>query len=254
MSILSVNIGHIDSGISAQVAASGRIAAFKYFGCNGLAQTAKTCDETGHGSITANIILQTAPKAQLYCAAAIDSGHVFARILSAMTWMLSQPIELLIMPIGIPQHTQIFDSSIAEFAQRNIPIIVPVGNNGDQQIYSPSASAQVFSVGAIESDGQVSTYSSCYQGEHNRWKPDIYAHWGQHRGTSFSCAYVGACIAHLKSLNPCYSTQQIIEQLRLTASAINHPTHQAKRYNKRAAALMANPAGCINLDQALIPV
>jgi serine protease AprX len=107
--------------------------------------------------------------------------------------------------------------------ENGIIVIVPVGNNGPfpSSVGSPGAQEQVITVGSIEKDGTISSFSGRGPTLGGVSKPDIYFPGSKIEvpilkdrtiklsGTSVSTAIAAGLIALIKQYNSAYSTEEI---------------------------------------------
>lgn len=236
-------IGHIDSGVDTTVPAfKTAIEGFRLFDYKGLYQKeAALTDLNGHGTMTAGLLVgrptQTwkggvAQRAQLLVAVAIESGYRINRILSALIWMLEEPVRIVNLSVGFPEWNPIFRPVIQELARKNVLVVAAIGNGGAGQYHSPGAYPEVLSVGAADNTGKVAPFSGSLNNHQVCLKPDVL---GLHAtpaigrggklllegtGTSGATAIVSGIAARLMSQFPDATALQVAAALKLTASSL----------------------------------
>jgi hypothetical protein len=143
-----------------------------------------------------------------------------------MDALLSQDIRIACMPVGMQKVTPIFDPFMDAFRQRNILPILPIGNGGENQGYSPACHPAALAVGAVDEQGRVASFSGS---SGNMLKPELLAPGvrilsavpnakTQYRsGTSMACAWVAGAAARLLQARPDASAAQIRQVLCNTA-------------------------------------
>lgn len=123
-------------------------------------------------------------------------------------------------------------------ALRGIAVVVSAGNEGYSSWYyisCPADSPYVLTVGAVDSDGDVTYFSSHGPTYDNRVKPDVCA-MGQSSviaegsssistgsGTSFSAPIVAGLVACLWQAHPDLKVEQLLQLIRCHASSYNDP-------------------------------
>ncbi|KAN0027505.1 hypothetical protein ACTFIU_010464 [Dictyostelium citrinum] len=121
--------------------------------------------------------------------------------------------------------------------EKGMLIVNSAGNDGNKGIGSPADGKYVISVGAVDQNGKVASFSSIGPSADGRVKPDImgfgvknyhasssgYSSYSIGSGTSFSCPIVASGIALLMQAHPTWSPIQIQEALLKTASYSSKP-------------------------------
>ncbi|WP_161952606.1 S8 family serine peptidase [Actinoplanes sp. TFC3] len=123
-------------------------------------------------------------------------------------------------------YSAVYDTAVAYASQRDVPVVVAVGNNGDDgdQTMWPAASPGAIGVGALQQDGAVASYSNA-SGTADVTAPgsDIdgldagsggYVH---KSGTSMASPLVAASVALYKTKHDTATTVQVTQALTSTA-------------------------------------
>ena len=240
---LGTRVGHIDTGVDpSHSALAGRVEAFLRTGRYGerLISCPPTDDE-GHGTHTAAIVCQVAPRARLCCAAVIHGGHAIVRILEGLDWVLGQGVRVVSMPLGLPDPNPILEPMLVEARRLGALVIAPVGNGGAGRSRAPGESECVLSVGAAESTGRVAPFSgSCnLPGRLTCRKPDVVASGVNissaargggtisRSGTSMASAFVAGLAALLFEAMPDATVDEV--ESAICASAVPLPEDQSHR-------------------------
>lgn len=176
-----IGIGHLDTGVDGQhPSLKGLIAQYRVFDDDGLQANHATISDTGtHGTNTASILcgrdgIGVAPRAHLYSGVVIEGGKSIVRVLSGLDWLLDQPIKVLNMPLGIPYHNPVFQKMLERIRSSGKLAILPVGNFGEGLVCSPATDNCVLSVGAVDLNSTVPTFSG--SGLEDSWKHGFCPH------------------------------------------------------------------------------
>lgn len=233
-----IRIGHLDTGVDiTHPALRGKVAAFCYFDEDGTAVTTPSPFDTGeHGTQTASLICKVAPEARLYTGAVIEGGKEILRILAGMEWLLQHDIRILCMLLGVPGYNPVFASAVAQFRNRGILPIAPVGNGGIGKSRSPGNYPGVLSVGAVNKEGDVPAFSGSqhFRRADDVQKPNLVAPGYQIKvaqkggttslanGTSMAAAYVAGVAALLFQAKPDASVAEVEDAL-MASSTLPDP-------------------------------
>lgn len=224
-----VPIGHLDTGVAGDVA----VAAFRDFDADGCATTRPPRDTGEHGTVTAQLIHQTVPTAVLHAAAVIDQGHIYARILAGLEWMLGQPVRVVSLAIGLPTRTPVLEAMLERLRARDILVIVPSGNGGTGVTYTPGWSPHVLTIGATDENGLPAEYSASINDRDGRClKPEILACglFGELQGTSFASTRAAALIARHRERFPSHGIDQVMADLITCTKPIPAEVSHKARY------------------------
>ena len=191
-----------------------------------------------HGTATAGLIGAATNNARGIAGAAWDNRVIVYKAsdkyndlyLSAVTNCINDVVakrnaKIISMSLGGPAFPSYFKQAIDEAIAADILVIASAGNHaqeGNPVIY-PAAYAPVLSVGAIDSKGKPTSFSSynnavdiAAPGE-NILAMDLKSGYKNVAGTSFSCPYVAAAAALVWRMAPGLSAQQVQNVLRNTA-------------------------------------
>ncbi|AOX02197.1 hypothetical protein BJP34_24615 [Moorena producens PAL-8-15-08-1] len=234
-----IHIGLIDTGVDPEYMGLFReIEAFQDIDESGNL-TEKTCyDKANHGTYTAALLTKTWPtnskelsnlpevSIRLHVCAAITKQNVVSNLLHALEWMLSQPIQILVLPLGIVEQSPIFESHLQLFIDQGVLPIVAVGNDGAGRSRSPGYYPSVLSIGACSWTGEIPAFSGSAHlpGLQQCIKPDLVAPGvkipfqknGKQvlmDGTSMACAIAARYAAWLWQQNPECSSNEIKQGL-----------------------------------------
>lgn len=169
-----VRIGHLDTGVDASALPEGlKVAAWKAFDEGAREIDSAPNDPFGHGTATACAILEVAPKVELHCAQVLEHGLVLARVLCGLEWMLTQPVDIVCMALGLPFYTPLFDAHIEALSAQGKQVVAPSGNAGPGVVHSPAFHPLATTVGALDSHGKAQLRCSTFRSPlRNADKPD----------------------------------------------------------------------------------
>ncbi|MCI0329679.1 MAG: S8 family serine peptidase [candidate division Zixibacteria bacterium] len=138
--------------------------------------------------------------------------------------------------------TTIVSSAASTAADLGILVCNAAGNNGppDSSIWAPADAFDVLACGAIDSNGNLASFSSTGPIADERIKPEVVAQgvrtylanplnlsgYARGDGTSFSTPLIASASAVLMSVHPDWPPRQIREALMLTASNVGSPNIQ----------------------------
>jgi len=125
-------------------------------------------------------------------------------------------------------------------AARGIVVVISMGNEGGGEwtyMIAPADGDSVVSVGAVDSDGYRTSFSSVGPTYDGRIKPDVmaqglYVHvattadtasYGSPSGTSFSCPLTASAVGLLLQGHPSWGPQDVLDALHATASQSGSP-------------------------------
>ncbi len=167
-----VLLGHLDTGVDARHPTLRRaIALFAEFDHLGrqLNSGGQAHDTDDHGTHTAATIagrpvrgrhVGVAPAAMLASAIVIEGGDVIARVLGGMDWAVGAGIRILTMSLGFRGLWEDFLPLTRILRRRNVLPVFAVGNEGPGTSRSPGNYPEALSVGAMDSAGAVTDFSS----------------------------------------------------------------------------------------------
>ncbi|MFN3685322.1 S8 family peptidase [Salinarimonas sp.] len=172
-----VRVGHLDTGIDAtHPALSKAVAAYRYFDRLGNpVPGAPPTDSGTHGTHTAGTIagrptngeaIGVAPGADLVVAHVIEGGNVVERILGGLEWMIEERVRVVNLSLGLRGFTPAFQILIDALRAQGVLPVVAVGNEGPGTSRSPGNYGNVLSVGAIDRQNAVASFSGSQRFAH----------------------------------------------------------------------------------------
>ncbi len=133
-------------------------------------------DLSGHGTSIAGIIASKDnnqgitginSNIELYSARVLDGENKapISRIIEAIDWAIDKDVNIINLSLGIKQYSAALEQAIRKAYNAGILIIASAGNNGPgsgnkSTVEYPAAFKEVMAVGAIDTDGEVSSTSS----------------------------------------------------------------------------------------------
>lgn len=165
-------MGHLDTGVDGKHPALRRaLAAFAEFDDFGrrVRPIPRPHDTDDHGTHTAGTIagrpvqgrsIGMAPKALLCSAIVIEGGDVVARVLGGMDWAIGQGVKILSMSLGFRGWWDDFLPLTRILRARGILPVFAVGNEGPGTSRSPGNYSEALSVGAVDPNRRVASFSS----------------------------------------------------------------------------------------------
>lgn len=232
-------VGHIDSGIEASLPVfRGAVRDARVFDFYGFYdKDAVVGDASGHGTMTAGLLVGratsdwpggTAREAEILVAAAIETGHRVCRILSALMWMLDEPVRIVNLSVGFPGWNPILRPAIRSLVEKGVLVVAAIGNGGAGRYHSPGAYPEVLSVGAAGDEGRAAAFSGSLNNNLLCIKPDVLGLCtmpfvsrdgrivSKNTGTSGATAVVSGVAARLMSQFPHATSRQVAEALKTT--------------------------------------
>jgi subtilisin family serine protease len=167
-----VRVGHLDTGVDGKHPALRKaVAAFAEFDELGrqVRPEPRSHDTDDHGTHTAGTIagrpvqgrsIGVAPKALLCSAIVIEGGDVVARVLGGMDWAVGQGVKILSMSLGFRGWWDDFLPLTRILRTRGILPVFAVGNEGAGTSRSPGNYSEALSVGAVDRNQRVASFSS----------------------------------------------------------------------------------------------
>ena len=167
-----VRVAHLDTGVDGKHPTLRKaVAAFAQFDDFGapIAPAPAPFDSGEHGTHTAATIagraaggrsVGVAPGAELACALVIEGGDAVARVLGGLDWALTQGAKVLSMSLGFRGWWEDFLPVVRILRARNVLPVIAVGNEGPGTSRSPGNYAEAVSVGALDAQRKVASFSS----------------------------------------------------------------------------------------------
>jgi subtilisin len=171
-----IRVGHLDTGVEARhESLRGQIKDFVDIDLNGneIKETRSpedaAYDSDDHGTHTAGTIcgglangmaIGVAPGCSLYSALVIEGGDVLLRVLTGLEWCLRKQVRVISMSLGIRGYTPFWTDVTQRLRQAGVLPIFAIGNEGIGTSRSPGNYPEALSIGAMDSNGRVATFSS----------------------------------------------------------------------------------------------
>ena len=221
-------VGHLDTGVDGQhPALKNAIATFAEFDMLGVeVNPAPAPHDSGeHGSHTAATIagrpvqgrsVGMAPEAMLASALVIEGGNAIARVLGGMDWAVGQRCRVLSMSLGFRGWWEDFIPIARILRRRGVLPVFAVGNEGPGTSRSPGNYYQPLSVGAMDKNHAVASFSSSqrFQRKRDPLVPDLIGPgvgvtsakpgggWQDMDGTSMATPHIAGLAALLMQARP----------------------------------------------------
>lgn len=150
-----------------------------------------------------------------------DGTAPLSAIMKAIEWCINQNVKLINMSFGIDEHNASLYEVIRTAYEEGVIIVAASGNDGNPGLKYPARYPEVISVGSINEDGQVSSFSQF--GTHlDVVAPgeNILSTWPKSQfkslsGTSMACAHVTGVLALMLAvradLTPDEAKQLLVE-------------------------------------------
>ena len=138
-----------------------------------------------HGKIVCSIIRELAPDAEIELIGVTDrGGHAVNNMLAEglVHCLFSDDVDIINISLGLPCMSEEVSDIIDKLVDKGVKVVASSGNG-----YStyPGLHDRVISVGALDSDGNIASYSA----EADVYELGEYEYDGKkYFGTSFSCA------------------------------------------------------------------
>jgi Subtilase family len=197
----------------------------------------KIDEGTGHGSHVSGLVLLAAPQASIMPLRVLDSdgrGSHFAT-LKAIKYATDNGAKIINASLGTYADTESMRELIDYAWTRNVIVVAAAGNeNSDQQPkwQYPAVLSKVVAVAATDQNDKKSTFSNFNQevdisapgsSLYSAFWNGNYAYWS---GTSMATPLVSGGLALLKARFPKFTTTQLIERLKFTATPIDQLNSQ----------------------------
>jgi serine protease AprX len=203
-----------------------------------------TDDLNGHGTHVAGILNSNkdtlkgvAPDAELYDIKVLNQdGEGFASdILSGIEWAIDNNVDVISMSLGaeveVCDGTDAISRMVDEAVEEGIVVVVAAGNNGPDSntILSPGCANDALTVGAVDSDDNIASWSSRGPTDDGRVKPDVMAPgvsitslWpggetATLSGTSMAAPFVSGLASLILELNSSLSPNKVKDVIKETA-------------------------------------
>jgi subtilisin family serine protease len=183
-----VRIGQLDTGVDGgHPALRRRLAAWAEFDQDGeLVPGSRPRDPDGHGTHTAGTLvglksdgtaIGMSPEAELCAALVIEGGRVLLRILAGLEWTIEQGVRVLSLSLGIRGYTPFAVEIVRRLREAGVLLVAAIGNEGAGTSRSPANYPEALSVGAVNRQGAVASFSSSmrFEREVEPTAPDVVA-------------------------------------------------------------------------------
>lgn len=177
-------------------------------------------DDNGHGSHVAGILAASInnfgvvgmiPDADLYAVKVLDSngdGYV-SDIIEGIDWSMKNNISILNMSFGTIKPSQALHDIIIKAKNAGITMVAAAGNTYGGLCEYPAAYSEVISVGSINKDGNISTFSAKQEVDVFAPGEEIYSTYKESRyinmdGTSMAAPHIVGQLILNKSLFETY--------------------------------------------------
>lgn len=153
---------------------------------------------TGHGTFAAEIIATVAPRVRFIVARIADSdGNSNPQdIALGIQFAIDNGAEVINLGFGSSERSTLIDDAVKRAESAGILVVSGSGNDGLNRPYFPAMLKGVVSVGAIDENGLVASYSNA-GGTIDVYAPgySFQSATEQWSGTSFSTAYVAGLVS-----------------------------------------------------------
>lgn len=131
-------------------------------------------DETNHGTSIASLLVSQNKNGQvkginnnieLYSARILDRNKQapISRVIEGIHWAIEKDVKIINISFGMDQYSESLKHAIDEANAKGILVIAAAGNNGQKEtknVQYPAAFDNVMAVGSIDSQANVSDFSS----------------------------------------------------------------------------------------------
>jgi subtilisin len=118
------------------------------------------CAGTICGGMANGMAIGVAPGCNLYVGMVIEGGDVLLRVLTGMEWCLEKKVRVLSMSLGIRGYTPFWLDITRRLRESGTLPIFAIGNEGPGFSRSPGNYPESVSVGAVDSNDHMATFSS----------------------------------------------------------------------------------------------
>jgi subtilisin family serine protease len=185
-------------------------------------------DANGHGTVSANIVSDTAENADILVARVYDDYNRTSSsvIADAIMWAVDKGASVLAMPLSIYPVYDKIQAAVEYAVDKGTIIVTAAGNQGTDVLgTSLAANDKIITVGSVDSDGKISAWSNV--GE----EVDLYAPWDiidNEEGTSFSAAFVAGLAALVLEDNPDMTADDVLGALKKLTADIQPDVKKAE--------------------------
>ncbi|NYF56557.1 S8 family serine peptidase [Micromonospora purpureochromogenes] len=192
-------------------------------------------DDNGHGSMVAGIAAANTSNGTGIAGAAwtgrvmpvkvlgADGRGTDSTIAAGITWAADHGATIVNLSLGGPADSAVLHDAVRYATDKGVLVVVAAGNYGSGLRLYPAAYPEVLAVGATDSAGNLTDFSSW--GDHvdvaapgfdilSTSRNQAYA---VGDGTSFAAPIVAGAAALVRTANPSWTPEQVIGRLRSTA-------------------------------------
>ncbi len=236
-----VKVAILDTGVSnhEDIAIKGGISFVDY--------TTSYADDNGHGTHVAGIIaakdnkvgvVGVAPNSEIYAVKVMDKygNGSYSNIIEALEWAIDNNIDIVNMSLGGTYNSKALHEAILQANNAGIIIVAAAGNqgNGINTITYPAKYPEVISVGAVDENYKIASFSSRNSQENGI---DIVApgvevvsltndgEYATMSGTSMATPHVTGAFAALKSKNKDVTSSELINKIYETATYLGNKNY-----------------------------
>jgi predicted CXXCH cytochrome family protein len=212
-----------------------------WMGWNTVAGTGDVRDDHGHGTHIAGIaaadtdnaegIAGVAWHARIMPVKALNSAGfgTYLQVAEGIVYAADQGAQIINLSFGSSQPSAVLEAAVNDARTRGSLVVAAAGNSGSSTTHYPAAYRSVISVGAIDADDQLASFST-FGETMDLVAPgvDIYSAYAgggytQYFGTSLAAAHVSGVAALLFSLPQFGTPAQVQDALLATALDLGDP-------------------------------
>ena len=160
-------------------------------------------------------------------------GLPSSAIFEALTYAVDNGAHIVNMSFGGPVPDSIYRSALLYAASHNVLLVGAAGNDGVNRSFYPAGYPEVLSVGALELDGRVASFSNYGSyldvlapgsGILSTYLGGSYTELG---GTSMASPVIAGLAALIKAQNPSWTATQLRDRILASAqpTALDSPLH-----------------------------
>ncbi len=237
---LNTVVAVVDSGVNGRHPdLTGRtVAGYNAIGNVGIAAGAAS-DDYGHGSMVAGIIAAETNNGEGIAGVAWNARVMPIKVLNSrgqgtdsdviegINWAVAHGARIINLSLGGGADNPALHTAIKSAVTKGAVVVVAAGNTGDDAPQYPAAYSEVIAVGATDSTGALTDFST-----HGSWvdvaapgweitstgRPDSKGNlYYVGDGTSFSAPIVSGVVALMRAKTPSMTPAQVLARLRATA-------------------------------------
>lgn len=144
-----------------------------------------------------------------------DGSAPLSAIIQGIEWCINKKVKVINMSFGLNEHHPLLHEAVQLADKQGIIMVASSGNDGKPGLQYPARYPEVISVGSINRDSQISSFSQ-YGTNLDLVAPgeDILSTWINKSyttisGTSMSCAHVTGAISIILALQPDLPANQV---------------------------------------------